>query len=78
MADRIYRTARDLFDQVGDQGPYRLIGVGLSDIGPETSADLSGDLLDPLAGKRSAAERAADKIRAKFGQEAIIKGRALR
>ncbi len=78
IADRIYRTARDLFDQVGDQGPYRLIGVGLSDIGPEAAADLSGDLLDPDAIKRSKAERAADSIRAKYGHDAIVKGRALR
>ena len=78
MADRIYRTARDLFNQVGDQGPYRLIGVGLSDITPDNTADLTGDLLDPDAIKRSKAERAADKIRSKFGHDAIVKGRALR
>ena len=31
LADTIYRTARSLFDQVGDEGPYRLLGCGLSD-----------------------------------------------
>ena len=77
-ADTIYRTARGLFDQVGDQGPYRLIGVGLSDIVSETDADLSGDLLDPNAIQRSRAEKATDKIREKFGQDAILKGRSLR
>lgn len=78
MADTIYRTARALFDQVGDQGPYRLIGCGLSHLVPADGADLSADLLDPQAGKRSAAERATDKIREKFGSDAILKGRALR
>jgi len=78
MADRLYRTARDLFDQVGDQGPYRLLGVGLSDLRPADTADLSGDLLDPLAGKRAGAERATDEIRRKFGSDAIVTGRALR
>lgn len=78
IADRVYRTARDLFDQVGDQGPYRLIGVGLSDLTSEQTGDLSGDLLDPDAIKRSDAERAADKIREKYGADAILKGRALR
>ena len=78
MADTIYRTARDLFDQVGNQGPYRLIGTGISNLCPETAADLSGDLLDPGAAKRGQAERAADQIRAKFGPESILKGRSLR
>ena len=78
MTDTIYRTARALFDQVQDQGPFRLIGVGLSDIVPATDADREGDLLDPEAGKRAMAERALDKIKAKFGKDSILKGRALR
>ncbi|MBT8408009.1 MAG: DNA polymerase IV [Alphaproteobacteria bacterium] len=78
IADRIYRTARDLFDQAGDSGPYRLIGVGLSDITGAEQADISGDLLDPKAQSRAEAERATDAIRKKFGPDAIIKGRALR
>ncbi len=78
IADRIYRAARSLFDQSGVKGPFRLIGVGISDLAPEAQADRAGDLLDPDAGRRAAAERAADAIRAKFGHDAIIKGRALR
>lgn len=78
LTDRIYRAARDLFDHAGTHGPFRLIGVGISDLTPEDQADLSGDLLDPQATRRAAAERATDAIRAKFGAEAIIKGRALR
>lgn len=78
LTDRIYRAARDLFDHAGTKGPFRLIGVGISDLAPEDQADLSADLLDPDARRRAAAERATDAIRAKFGAEAIIKGRALR
>ena len=78
IADRIYRTARALFDQAGDPGPFRLLGVGLSDLIPESKADRSGDLLDPDAGKRHQAERATDAIRERFGKDAIIKGRSLR
>lgn len=78
MADTIYRTARSLFDQVSHRGPFRLLGVGLSDISSDADADREGDLLDPDAGKRAEAERAADKIRDRFGADAIIKGRALR
>ena len=77
-ADRIYRTARALFDTVASEGPFRLIGVGLSDLGSAQAADLSGDLLDPQAARRQAAERATDAIRARFGSGAILKGRAIR
>lgn len=78
MADRIYRTARTLFAHAGDRGPFRLLGVGLSELCPAEAADLSGDLLDPDAARRAGAERAADAIRARFGHDAILKGRALR
>ncbi len=80
-ADRIYRTARDLFATVSDQGgPFRLIGVGISDLGAaEGGADSAGDLLDPQAAQRRAAEKATDAIRARFGGDrAILKGRAIR
>ena len=78
LTDRIYRTARALLDHAEASGPYRLIGVGISDLAPESLADLSADLLDPNAHRRAAAERATDAIRAKFGRDAIVKGRSLR
>jgi len=77
LTDRIYRAAADLFAHA-PRGPFRLIGVGISDLAPEADADRSADLLDPDAPKRAAAERATDAIRARFGAQAIIKGRALR
>ncbi|HAC51341.1 MAG TPA: DNA polymerase IV, partial [Sulfitobacter sp.] len=54
------------------------IGVGLSDLSGAEGADMAGDLLDPGAAQRSRAERAADSIRSRFGEKAIVKGRALR
>ncbi len=78
MADTLYRRSRGLFDLVADQGPFRLIGCGLSDLCPESEADKSGDLLDPGALKRGDAERATDTIKTRFGKDAIGKGRALR
>jgi DNA polymerase-4 len=77
-ADRLYREARALYDQGQARGSFRLIGVGLSDLTPAADADRMSDLLDPQAASRRAAERATDAIRARFGQDAIIKGRALR
>lgn len=78
LADRIYRTARSLFDQVGENGPYRLLGCGISDLSDAADADKLGDLLDPNAARRSEAERATDAIRERFGGKAIVKGRTLR
>ena len=77
-ADRIYRTARALLDTVLDKGPFRLIGVGLSHIGPAIQTDVTQDLLDPNAEQRRQAEKATDAIRARFGKDAIKKGRGLR
>ncbi|NCO21766.1 MAG: DNA polymerase IV [Rhodobacterales bacterium] len=77
-ADRLYRTARDLFAPVAAEGPFRLLGVGLSDLAPAATATTAGDLLDPQAERRERAERATDQIRARFGDKAIVKGRALR
>ncbi|MFZ3581203.1 DNA polymerase IV [Loktanella sp. DJP18] len=78
IADTIYRTARALFDAAAPHPTYRLLGVGLSELTPDTEADLTADLLDPDAARRVQAERAADAIRQRFGADAIIKGRALR
>ncbi|PKP81103.1 MAG: DNA polymerase IV [Alphaproteobacteria bacterium HGW-Alphaproteobacteria-2] len=78
LADRIWRAAQALRVASGLAGPFRLIGVGLAEIVPAAQADRGGDLLDPGATRRVAAERATDEIRARFGAEAIVKGRGLR
>lgn len=77
-SERIYAEGRRLLDAAQPTGPVRLIGIGISDLGPGSRADLSGDLLDPDAARRRRAEAATDAIRARFGTDAIIKGRALR
>lgn len=78
LTDAIYSTAAALLDRVDEPGPFRLIGVGLSRIGPASGLDPTGDLLDPDAGRRARAERATDAIRARFGKDAIRRGRSLR
>ncbi|WP_417254626.1 DNA polymerase IV [Celeribacter sp.] len=78
IADRMFRTGRELLVPALEHGPFRLIGIGLSDLVPAAEADLSPDLLDPDAVKRAQAERASDEIRKRFGKNAIVKGRALR
>ncbi|MEO0664147.1 MAG: DNA polymerase IV, partial [Pseudomonadota bacterium] len=77
IADKLYREARALFDAVEHDAPYRLLGVGMSELSKAESG-LAGDLLDPEGETRAKAERATDKIRARFGADAIMKGRSLR
>ena len=77
-ADRIYRTARSLMDAAEKEGPFRLIGVGISQIVAADGADRAPDMLDPNAGKRVQVEKATDEIRKRFGSKAILKGRSLR
>ncbi len=75
LADRIFRTARAALRREADGTAFRLLGVGIGQIEDESACD-PADLVDDGAGKRAAAERAMDKVRAKFGGEAVIKGRA--
>ena len=78
IADRIYRTAKTIFEASHLKGPFRLLGVGLSALEPAADADRLGDLFDPTAAQRAQAERATDAIKQKFGQQMITKGRGLR
>lgn len=76
LADVIYRTASLLLKKEADGTPFRLIGVGLTGLVPGNFAD-PHDFLDPAAENRQRAERAMDRVRARFGDSAILKGRAL-
>jgi DNA polymerase-4 len=76
LADVVFKEARALLAEEADGTRFRLIGVGLSNFhaaGPD-----AGDLLDPGALRRAAAERAVDKARARWGADAVGKGRGLR
>jgi DNA polymerase-4 len=78
MADRLFRAALPMLSRDLHQGPFRLIGVGLAALVSATGAETSGDLLAPEDARRLAAERAADRIRARFGPGSIVLGRSLR
>ncbi len=77
LSDRIFRTAQGALKREADGTSFRLLGVGLSNICAASACD-PGDLVDRGAGKRAAAERAMDKVRAKFGGESVGKGRGMR
>ncbi|TYO88134.1 DNA polymerase-4 [Oceanicella actignis] len=77
LADRLHRALRPLLERALPEAPFRLIGAGLSELTQAQEGDRMADLLDPDAARRAQAERAADLIRARFGDGAIAKGRAL-
>jgi DNA polymerase-4 len=77
LADRIFRAARAALKREATGTRFRLLGVGITNLAPAVSAD-PASLIDPAADKRAAAERAMDKIRAKFGGEAVGTGRAFK
>jgi DNA polymerase-4 len=77
LADKIFRVAQAALKREANGQRFRLLGVGISNLSPAVEADQT-NLLDPLTDKRAAAERAMDRIRAKFGGEAVNKGRGLR
>ena len=81
LAETIYRHGEAMLLGMLDRAPFRLIGIGISDLTAGDSAappDLFADLdrADQTAHRR--AETATDEIRARFGKDAIIHGRALR
>ncbi|MFQ5955659.1 MAG: DNA polymerase IV [Kiloniellales bacterium] len=76
LAETLYRTARPLLQAEADGTRFRLIGIGAADLANEAEAD-PPDLLDPGLARRMRAEQAINEVRAKLGQEAIVKGRAL-
>jgi len=54
---------------------YRPIGVGLSDLGPESAA---ADLFAGAETKALREETTIDGLRRRFGQDVVVKGRSLR
>jgi DNA polymerase-4 len=75
LADRIFRTAREALRREADGTAFRLLGVGISQLSDAADCDAS-DLVDDGKGRRAAAERAMDRVRAKYGSGAVGKGRS--
>jgi DNA polymerase-4 len=77
------QTARSLFAAVREMlkaevrgDSYRLIGSGLSDLVEAT--DAPSDLFDRGESRARAAEKTLDGLRARFGRDAVVSGRALK
>lgn len=73
LADRIFQTGLDLLKREVDGTPFRLLGIGVSDLTDVARAD-PPDLVDQNAQKRALAETAIDRLRDKFGKTAVETG----
>jgi DNA polymerase IV len=73
LASRIFATGRDLLAHEVDGTMFRLIGIGVSALREADGADFA-DLIDR---RQAGAEHAIDRLREKFGDDAIVKGLAL-
>jgi DNA polymerase-4 len=72
LAAKIFAAGRELLLRETDGTKFRLLGIGVTALCDANAADLT-DLLD----RRTAeAEHAIDRLRERFGDEAVIKGLA--
>ncbi|MBR0670234.1 DNA polymerase IV [Neoroseomonas soli] len=77
LPEVLFAAARPMLAKEADGTAFRLIGIGAQPLAPADQADL-GDLADPEAPKRAARWAAVEALRARFGDDAIVKGRGLR
>jgi DNA polymerase IV len=69
----VFEAAKPLLLAELSKGPFRLIGVGLSDLSAPQDAD-HGDLMNASAPRKAALERALDQVKAKYGKGAVKSG----
>jgi len=73
LAARIFAAGRELLRREVGPTRFRLIGIGVSNLEDADGNDLA-DLLDRRGAQ---AEHAVDRLREKFGRDAVVKGLAL-
>jgi DNA polymerase IV len=72
LAGRIFAASRGLLEREADGTKFRLLGVGVSAI---TTAD-EADPADFVGSRAADAEHALDRVRARFGDDAVVRGLA--
>jgi DNA polymerase-4 len=73
LAARIFAAGRELLARETNGTKFRLLGIGVSSLCDAGEADLA-DLLDY---RTAEAEHAIDRLRARFGEEAVFRGLSL-
>jgi DNA polymerase-4 len=77
LAERLYRAAEKLLQSELGQNHYRLIGISGTDLQPEQEADAADLIAKEELTRTTKLESAMSQIRAKAGDGAIYKGRAI-
>jgi DNA polymerase-4 len=77
LANMLYEAGEQLLAREIDGTAFRLLGIGVSGIEPASGVD-PVDLIEPGIARRAAAERAMDRVRTRFGQGAVIRGKLYR
>ncbi|HSR75909.1 MAG TPA: DNA polymerase IV [Xanthobacteraceae bacterium] len=73
LAATIFDCGRELLVREADGTKFRLIGIGVSGLGDAEGAD-PADLVNQRAQRSAAAEHAVDRLRGRFGDDAVIRG----
>ena len=76
-ADEMFRAAEALLAREADGRAFRLIGIGAHALAPaDAGAAAQGDLFAGPAPDDDRIDKALDAVREKFGEDAIVRGRA--
>ena len=74
LANVLYEAGLQLLAKEIDGTAFRLIGIGVSGIDTADGTD-PADLLEPAIARKAAAERAMDRVRTRFGRDAVVRGK---
>jgi DNA polymerase-4 len=74
LANVLYETGLQLLAREIDGTAFRLIGIGISGLSEARGED-PVDLVEPAIARKAAAERAMDRVRDRFGRDAVIRGK---
>ena len=77
LATRIYETAAPLLKREATGTAFRLIGVGISNLSA-ARVEAEAETLDSHVAAQARAELAMDRLRGKFGRDAVARGIVLR
>lgn len=74
LATTLYQSGLQLLAREVDGTAFRLLGIGVSGLETADGTD-PVDLIEPQVARKAAAERAIDKVRDKFGRDALVRGK---